>query len=50
MSIITVFNNFKIPNYVKIIVIVFNIETYLKYLLLDKLYELMNSNIFVILS
>ena len=33
-----------------LIIIVFNIETYLNYLLFDKLHELMNSNIFVILS
>ena len=44
------FDVFKIPDYVKIIIIVFNIETYLKYLLFDKLFELMDSNIFVILS
>ena len=44
------FDVLKIPNYVKIIIIVFNIETYLKYILLDKLHKLMDSNIFVILS
>ena len=33
-----------------IVIIVFNIETYLKYLLFNNLHELMNSNIFVILS
>ena len=36
--------------YKSLIIIVFNIETYLKYLLFDKLYELTDSNIFVILS
>ena len=33
-----------------LIIIVFNIETYLKYLLFEKLHKLMDSNIFVILS
>ena len=47
---IAAFDVFKIPNDVKIIIIVFNIETYLKYLLFDKLHKLMDSNIFVILS
>ena len=50
LSMIATFDVFKIPHYVKIIIIVFNIETYLKYLLFDKLHELMDSNIFVILS
>ena len=31
------------------IIIVFNIETYLEYLLFDELYELMDLNIFIIL-
>ena len=44
------FDVFKSPNDVKIIIIVCNIETYLKYSLFDKLHELMDSNIFVILS
>ena len=44
------FDVFKILNYVKIIIIAFTIETYLKYLLFDKLHELMDLNIFVILS
>ena len=43
----TVFDVFKTLHYVKIIIIIFNIETCLKYLLFDKLYELMNSNIFI---
>ena len=47
---IATFDVFKILNYVKMIIIVFNIETYLEYLLFDKLHELMNSNIFIILS
>ena len=33
-----------------LIIIVFNIETYLKYLLFNKLHELMDSNTFIILS
>ena len=47
---IAAFDVFKIPDHVKIIIIIFNIETYLKYLLFDKLHELIYSNIFVILS
>ena len=46
LSMTATFDVFKIPDYVKIIIIVFNIETYLKYLLFDKLHELMDSNIY----
>ena len=38
------------PPQESLIIIVFNIETYLKYLLFNKLRELMDYNIFVILS
>ena len=49
LSVTAAFDGFKFSNYVNIIIIVFNIEIYIKYLLFDKLHELMDLNIFVIL-